>query len=157
VTANVGYALFEFARTKGHDPVALARRFDLELDELSAISALRSGAHKHKRRSSARRLGSPARWLAPFDSIVWDRRRFELLWGWAYRFEAYTPASKRVRRYYALPMLWRDCVLGWANASVVDQALEVKLGCVDRSKRGRPTKTAIDEERERMARFLHAR
>jgi uncharacterized protein YcaQ len=28
------------------------------------------------------------RLLAPFDPVVWDRRRFELLWGWAYRFEA---------------------------------------------------------------------
>ena len=26
--------------------------------------------------------------LAPFDPVVWDRRRFELLWDWAYRFEA---------------------------------------------------------------------
>src|SRR5262245_15632123 len=25
--------------------------------------------------------------LAPFDPIVWDRRRFELLWDWIYRFE----------------------------------------------------------------------
>jgi uncharacterized protein YcaQ len=34
------------------------------------------------------------RLLAPFDLVVWDRRRFELLWNWAYRFEAYTlPAS----------------------------------------------------------------
>ena len=35
------------------------------------------------------------RLLAPFDPIVWDRRRFEILWGWAYRFEAYTPVRKR--------------------------------------------------------------
>jgi hypothetical protein len=46
---------------------------------------------------------------------VWDRRRFEHLWGWAYRFEAYTPAPKRVRGYYALPLLWRDRVIGWGN------------------------------------------
>jgi uncharacterized protein YcaQ len=32
--------------------------------------------------------------LAPFDPVVWDRRRFERLWGWAYRFEAY-PVRKR--------------------------------------------------------------
>ena len=53
------------------------------------------------------------RLLAPFDPVVWDRRRFELFWGWAYRFEAYTPAPKRVRGYYALPLLWRDAVVGW--------------------------------------------
>ena len=55
------------------------------------------------------------RLLAPFDPVVWDRRRFELLWGWAYRFEAYTPAPKRKLGYYALPLLWRDRVIGWAN------------------------------------------
>ena len=48
------------------------------------------------------------RLLTPFDPVVWDRRRFELLWGWVYRFEAYTPPSKRKRGYYALPLLWRD-------------------------------------------------
>ena len=38
------------------------------------------------------------RLLAPFDPVVWDRRRFEILWGWAYRFEAYTPVKKRDAR-----------------------------------------------------------
>jgi uncharacterized protein YcaQ len=55
------------------------------------------------------------RLLAPFDPVVWDRRRFELLFGWEYRFEAYTPQSKRKFGYYALPLLWRDRVIGWAN------------------------------------------
>jgi uncharacterized protein YcaQ len=31
------------------------------------------------------------RLLAPFDPIVFDRRRFEIFWGWPYRFEAYVP------------------------------------------------------------------
>src|SRR5207253_1376904 len=55
------------------------------------------------------------RLLAPFDPIVWDRRRFELLWSWPYRFEAYTPAAKRKYGYYALPVLFRDRIAGWAN------------------------------------------
>ena len=50
------------------------------------------------------------RLLTPFDPVVWDRRRFELFWGWAYRFEAYTPEAKRKLGYYALPLLWRDRV-----------------------------------------------
>lgn len=70
------------------------------------------------------------RLLAPFDPLVWDRRRFEHLWGWAYRFEAYTPASKRVRGYYALPLLWREQVIGWANVSVAQGHLHVALGYV---------------------------
>jgi uncharacterized protein YcaQ len=55
------------------------------------------------------------RFLAPFDPLVWDRRRFEHFWGWAYRFEAYTPLAKRKLGYYAMPMLWRDDVVGWVN------------------------------------------
>ena len=33
----------------------------------------------------------------------------------AVRFEAYTPVKKRVRGYYAMPMLWGDRFIGWAN------------------------------------------
>ena len=58
------------------------------------------------------------RFLTPFDPIVWDRDRFERLWGWMYRFEAYTPAPKRKLGYYAMPLLRRDRVIGWANLSV---------------------------------------
>lgn len=61
------------------------------------------------------------RLLAPFDPVVWDRRRFELFWGWAYRFEAYTPAPKRQLGYYALPLLWRDAVIGWGNLAVTSK------------------------------------
>lgn len=53
--------------------------------------------------------------LAPFDPIVWDRVRFELLFGWVYRFEAYTPEKKRKLGYYAMPLLFRDQVIGWVN------------------------------------------
>jgi uncharacterized protein YcaQ len=59
------------------------------------------------------------RLLAPFDPVVHDRKRFELLWDWSYRFEAYTPVPKRKLGYYALPLLWRDRVIGWGNLAVV--------------------------------------
>jgi uncharacterized protein YcaQ len=70
------------------------------------------------------------RLLAPFDPLVWDRRRFEHLWGWAYRFEAYTPAPKRVRGYYALPLLWHEQVIGWGNVSVAEGQMHAELGYV---------------------------
>ena len=95
------------------------------------------------------------RLLAPFDPIVWDRPRFETLWGWAYRFEAYVPAPKRVRGYYALPLLWRDQVIGWANAAVRDGRLTVQPGYVGgRAPRDAGFRTAFQEEVARMARFL---
>ena len=71
------------------------------------------------------------RLLTPFDPVVWDRRRFQLFWGWAYRFEAYTPAPKRKLGYYALPLLWRDRVIGWGNLSVAEGVLRPQLHYVD--------------------------
>jgi uncharacterized protein YcaQ len=65
--------------------------------------------------SGGKKAEERVRFLAPFDPLVWDRKRFEHLWGWAYRFEAYTPVAKRKLGYYALPMLWRDDVVGWVN------------------------------------------
>jgi uncharacterized protein YcaQ len=94
------------------------------------------------------------RLLAPFDPVVWDRLRFEHLWGWAYRFEAYTPVKKRVRGYYALPLLWRDQVMGWGNASVVDGKLEVEVGFAGARPRERSFTRALDAEIARLAEFL---
>ncbi len=98
------------------------------------------------------------RLLAPFDPIVWDRRRFELLWGWAYRFEAYTPAPKRVRGYYALPLLWRDEVIGWGNLAWRDGVLDAQLGYVcGKAPRGAAFRRALDDELGRVEAFLQPR
>lgn len=95
------------------------------------------------------------RLLAPFDPVVWDRRRFELLWGWAYRFEAYTPVKKRKLGYYALPLLWGDRVIGWGNISLTRGAIEADLGYVSgRPPRDRRFRQALEEELERLRRFL---
>jgi uncharacterized protein len=94
------------------------------------------------------------RLLAPFDPVVWDRDRFELLWGWVYRFEAYTPASRRKLGYYALPLLWRERVIGWANLSVKNGGLETELGYVDTPPRQRAFRHALAEEIDRMRFFL---
>jgi uncharacterized protein YcaQ len=95
------------------------------------------------------------RLLAPFDPIVWDRRRFELFWGWEYRFEAYTPIHKRRLGYYALPLLWRDRVIGWANASVRDGSLKAEMGYID-GKAPREPRFAreLESELHRMTVFL---
>jgi uncharacterized protein len=94
------------------------------------------------------------RFLAPFDPVVWDRRRFEHLWGWAYRFEAYTPVAKRVRGYYALPVLWGERVIGWANANVSEGELDVQLGYVAGRPRGKDFTREVDAEVERLRAFL---
>ncbi len=95
------------------------------------------------------------RFLAPFDPVVWDRPRFEILWGWAYRFEAYTPPLKRKLGYYALPLLWRDRVIGWGNISVRDGALHTDIGYTSSSApKDRRFRREIDAELDRMQGFL---
>ena len=69
------------------------------------------------------------RFLAPFDPVVWDRRRFAHLWGWQYRLEAYVPANRRQFGYYALPVLWGNDAIGWVNCARTPKgALSVDVG-----------------------------
>ncbi|HWZ74084.1 MAG TPA: crosslink repair DNA glycosylase YcaQ family protein [Casimicrobiaceae bacterium] len=94
------------------------------------------------------------RLLTPFDPVVWDRDRFELLWGWVYRFEAYTPAPKRKLGYYALPLLWRDRVIGWGNLSVKIGELKSEFGYVESPPRDRAFKRELEADLDRMRAFL---
>ena len=96
--------------------------------------------------------------LAPFDPVVHDRDRFELLWNWTYRFEAYTPVAKRKLGYYAMPLLWRDRVIGWANLSIKDKALDFSLGFIDGSSPSdRKFKRELEAELDRVREFLNLR
>jgi uncharacterized protein YcaQ len=95
------------------------------------------------------------RLLAPFDPVVRDRARFELLWGWVYRFEAYTPAPKRKLGYYALPLLWRDRVIGWGNVSVKNGELKSEFGYIESHPPSvRAFKRELEAELDRMRDFL---
>lgn len=94
------------------------------------------------------------RLLAPFDPVAYDRTRFEHLWGWPYRFEAYTPAAKRKWGYYALPMLWRNRVIGWANVRVDEGKLHVDSGFVDGRPADRAFNAAYKRELEKLEAFL---
>jgi uncharacterized protein len=99
--------------------------------------------------------------LAPFDPLVWDRGRFEHLWGWSYRFEAYTPVAKRVRGYYAMPLCRGADVIGWANVDArrapgtsPNIELSVELGFVGSRPRARDFGRELDAEIERLRAFL---
>jgi uncharacterized protein YcaQ len=100
--------------------------------------------------------GGRVRFLAPFDPVVWDRRRFEHLWGWPYRFEAYTPPPKRQYAYYALPLLLGERVVGWVEADLADGRLTVHGARVDGRSGGAAFRRAFGVEAERLARSLGA-
>ena len=95
------------------------------------------------------------RLLTPFDPVVWDRHRFELFWGWQYRFEAYTPAAKRKLGYYALPLLWGEQVIGWGISPLRPARCGARLATSPAGRRARPRiARALEAELERMRIFL---
>lgn len=64
--------------------------------------------------------------LAPLDCLLWDRRLIEALFGFAYRWEIYTPADKRRFGAYTLPLLVGERFVGRAEAVACGNVLEVR-------------------------------
>jgi uncharacterized protein YcaQ len=56
-----------------------------------------------------------ARLVPPLDNLLFSRRRLTELFGFTYKFEAYTPQHQR-RFYFALPILYRDAIAGQLDA-----------------------------------------
>ena len=102
------------------------------------------------------RRGAPdaVRLLAPFDPIAWDRKRFEHLWGWAYRLEAYNKPDNRQFGYYALPLLYGYDVVGWANVSLAGGRIDAKLGFISGQPREPAFRSGLDAELAAMESFL---
>jgi uncharacterized protein len=128
---------------------ALIREGSLEQQFVDGLAYIWPSAESNQAKGPRR-----VRFLAPFDPLVWDRTRFEHFWGWPYRFEAYTPAAKRVRGYYALPMLWGDAVIGWANIGVDMKGAHIELGFVTRPAENRAFRSELDREIESFKTFL---
>jgi uncharacterized protein YcaQ len=61
--------------------------------------------------------------LSPFDNLIIDRARMELLFGRRFRMEIYVPKAKRQYGYYVLPILYGDQLIG-----LVDPLMDRKSG-----------------------------
>ncbi len=136
----------------------LLRKGILRESRVEGLDYLRSAIDPVARRPDGWSLPA-VRFLAPFDPLVWDRRRFLHLWEWRYRFEAYVPAEKRKLGYYALPLLWETendaRVVGWVNVSrSPTKRLVVEAGYAARRPSGAAYRTAFDAEVARLESFL---
>ncbi|MCP4168165.1 MAG: winged helix-turn-helix domain-containing protein [Chloroflexi bacterium] len=61
--------------------------------------------------------------LSPFDNLICDRDRTELMWDFRFRIEIYVPKAKRKYGYYVLPILHSDRLIGR-----IDPKLDRKTG-----------------------------
>lgn len=82
------------------------------------------------------------RLLAPLDPLIYDRRVTAALWNFDYTWEAYTPPAKRVRGYYALPVLAGTELVG--HVDVKADRVAKRLVVVGRSvRRGHRAAAAV--------------
>ena len=94
------------------------------------------------------------RLLAPFDPVVWDRTPLRAVLGLGLPLRGLHAGAETPAGYYALPLLWRDRVIGWGNLSVKNGKLESDFGYVKSPPRDRAFKQQLDAELDRMRAFL---
>ncbi len=92
------------------------------------------------------------RLLAPLDPLIYDRRVTSALWEFDYVWEAYTPAHKRVRGHYALPVLDGIELVGHVEPKADRAARRLELAS-KRVRRGHKVSAALGD----LAAFLGLR
>jgi len=87
----------------------------IHADDLPLLEALANGQGWQSRTTL----------LSPFDNLICDRDRTELLWNFYFRIEIYVPPAKRQYGYYVLPILHEDRLIGR-----IDPKMDRKTGAL---------------------------
>ena len=92
--------------------------------------------------------------IAPLDPLMWDRRFIDVVFGFAYTWEIYTPKVKRQYGHYVLPILVGDELVGRIEMAVTDKKLYVDNVWFEPGKR--VGKAALNQRIRQFARFNEA-
>ena len=123
-------------RVQGLDPALYALVQDLPL-----LEAVRAG----------RKFEPRTEFLAPLDAMLWDRKLIEALFGFAYRWEIYTPAEKRSYGHYVLPVLRGERFAGRIEAVRRGGALAVRAFWPEAGVRDTPAlRRGVEEAAQRL-------
>ena len=98
---------------------------------------------------------APVHILSPFDPLIIQRRRLNLLFDYDHKFEAYVPKDKRVMGYFALPVLIGDEVVAAVDLKTdrAKGALLVQQWTWLPERGGAGDKVRVEEELGRFERF----
>ncbi|HEY1408452.1 MAG TPA: crosslink repair DNA glycosylase YcaQ family protein, partial [Promineifilum sp.] len=97
--------------------------------------------------------------LSPFDNLIADRDRTELLFDFLYRIEIYTPAAKRQYGYYNMPVLHGDQLIGRVDPRMDRKTNRLAINAIHLEPSlqvNSKTRKAIDGAIESLAAFLGA-
>jgi uncharacterized protein YcaQ len=93
--------------------------------------------------------------LSPFDRLIHDRKRTVELFDFEYHLEMYVPKAKRRWGYFALPVLYRDRLVGKLDATADRKQSVLRVEAIHHDVRfTRAMATAVREEIEALASWL---
>jgi hypothetical protein len=98
--------------------------------------------------------------LSPFDNLILDRARTEILFNFRFRLEIYTPKAKREHGYFVLPILHRDRLIGRVDPRMDRKRNQLVIHAVHAEADApatRATARAVMVAIEELASFLGAR
>jgi uncharacterized protein len=95
--------------------------------------------------SAGRRGRNRVTLLSPFDSLIWDRKRARLMFGFEHSLEAYVPKHKRVHGYFTMPLLAGGQLAGRVDPAREGKTLVARKVSLERATAAEPMAQALRE------------
>jgi len=95
--------------------------------------------------SAGRRGRNRVTLISPFDSLIWDRKRTRLMFGFDHGLEAYVPKHKRIHGYYTMPLLAGGQLVGRVDPGREGKTLVARKVSLERAAAAEPMAQALRE------------